>query len=89
MDTDALYGKSNTTMSDWSKSNGLVTARYPAGMASYWNWEDPSGTMGQSSLGLSSKGIFIFKKSSISWFRLFTYTIKLLKIDTLPGQYSI
>ena len=49
-DTDALYGKSNTTMSDWSKSNGLVTARYPAGMASYWNWEDPSGTMGQSTL---------------------------------------
>ena len=37
-------------MSDWSKSNGLVTARYPAGMASYWNWEDPSGTMGQSTL---------------------------------------
>ena len=34
-----MYGKSNMTMSDWSKSNGLATARYPAGMASYWNWE--------------------------------------------------
>ena len=56
MDTDALYGNSNTTMSDWSKSNGLVTARYPAGMASYWNWEDPSGTMGESTLGLKSIG---------------------------------
>ena len=26
---------------------GLNTARYPAGMTSYWNWENPSGYMGE------------------------------------------
>ena len=47
---DQVYGGSNSTMSDWSKENGLATARYPAGQASYWNWEDPSGLMGESTL---------------------------------------
>merc|ERR1712232_1333393 len=38
------------TMADWSRKAGLHTARYPAGEASYWNWEDPSGTMGKTTL---------------------------------------
>ena len=50
---DAVYGNStykNSTMADWALAHGLSTARYPAGEASYWNWEDPSGVMGRSTL---------------------------------------
>lgn len=48
---DMVYGNStyqNTTVAEWARSHGLASARYPAGMASYYNWEDPSGTMGKS-----------------------------------------
>lgn len=44
---------SNGTMAAWAKSNHLHTARYPAGMASYFNWENPTGQMGNSSLSRS------------------------------------
>ena len=50
---DAVYGNAtyrNATLRDWALANRLRTARYPAGMASYWNWEDPSGAMGKSTL---------------------------------------
>lgn len=50
---DAVYGNAsrpNATMTDWARANRLTTARYPAGEASYWNWEDPSGVMGRSTL---------------------------------------
>ena len=49
---DAAY--ENGTMAAWAKVNHLNTARFPAGMASYWNWENPSGFMGVSSLADSS-----------------------------------
>ena len=45
---DAAY--KNGTMAKWAKHHRLNTARYPAGMASYWNWEEPSGYMGVTSL---------------------------------------
>jgi len=45
---DAAY--SNGTMAQWARSHRINTARYPAGMAAYWNWEAPSGMMGVSSL---------------------------------------
>ena len=47
---DSVYGNSsftNDTMIQWAKANRISTARYPAGMASYFNWEDPSGVMGE------------------------------------------
>ena len=50
---DAVYGNASTpnaTMTNWARENRLTTARYPAGEASYWNWEDPSGVMGRSTL---------------------------------------
>ena len=50
---DAVYGNAsrpNSTMVDWARLHRLHTARYPAGEASYWNWEDPSGAMGKSTL---------------------------------------
>ena len=53
MAPDAVYGNAsrpNATMTDWARANRLTTARYPAGEASYWNWEDPSGVMGRSTL---------------------------------------
>ena len=40
----------NGTMAAWAKENKLHTARYPAGTASYFNWENPTGQMGNSSL---------------------------------------
>ena len=43
-------GYKNGTIATWATENRLETARYPAGMASYWNWESPSGEMGNSSL---------------------------------------
>lgn len=51
---DAMY--SNGTMAAWARRNGLHTARYPAGTASYWNWENPSGIMGHSTLDPAWKG---------------------------------
>jgi hypothetical protein len=45
---DAAYD--NGTMASWARAHRLNTARYPAGMAAYWNWEAPSGMMGVSSL---------------------------------------
>ena len=48
-----VYGNStyqNRTTAEMARSAGVATARYPAGMASYYNWEDPSGTMGKSTL---------------------------------------
>eukprot|EP01048_Picozoa_sp_COSAG05_P021490 COSAG05_NODE_3970_length_1744_cov_4.354407_1_plen_495_part_10 len=45
---DAAY--KNGTMAKWAAQHRLNTARFPAGMASYWNWEEPSGLMGKSSL---------------------------------------
>jgi hypothetical protein len=45
---DAIY--KNGTIAEWAKRNKLATARYPAGEASYYNWENPSGTMGNSTL---------------------------------------
>ena len=50
---DAVYGNAsrpNSTMADWARKHRLATARYPGGEASYWNWEDPSGVMGRSTL---------------------------------------
>ena len=50
---DAVYGNAsrpNSTMADWARKHHLATARYPGGEASYWNWEDPSGVMGRSTL---------------------------------------
>ena len=41
----------NGTIGAWAKEHKLNTARYPAGMAAYWNWEVPSGYMGVASLG--------------------------------------
>jgi hypothetical protein len=41
---DAIY--KNGSMANWAKQNKLATARYPAGEASYYNWENPSGLMG-------------------------------------------
>jgi len=45
---DSVY--SNGSMATWASTNRVTTARYPAGMASYWNWEQPTGRMGVSSL---------------------------------------
>ncbi len=45
---DAAY--KNGTMAEWARQHRLNTARYPAGQASYWNWEEPSGYMGVTSL---------------------------------------
>ena len=50
---DVVYGNAsrpNSTMAMWARAHKLRTARYPAGEASYWNWEDPSGAMGKSTL---------------------------------------
>lgn len=50
---DSVYGNKthpNSTMTRWARQRGIATARYPAGQASYWNWEDPSGAMGKSTL---------------------------------------
>ena len=50
---DVVYGNSsyrNDTMVKWARAHRLSTARYPAGEASYFNWEDPSGAMGKSTL---------------------------------------
>eukprot|EP00947_MAST-08B_sp_MAST-8B-sp1_P001296 g1296.t1 len=50
---DRLYGNEtykNDTLLRFARAHGLATARYPAGEASYWNWEDPSGVMGRSTL---------------------------------------
>ena len=43
-------GYQNGTMASWATEHRINTARYPAGMAAYWNWEEPSGYMGVSSL---------------------------------------
>lgn len=46
---DKYYGTAtgqNTTLAAWAVRNKLATARWPAGEASYFNWEDPSGRMG-------------------------------------------
>jgi hypothetical protein len=43
-------GYANGTIARWANEHHLNTARYPAGMASYWNWENPSGMMGESTL---------------------------------------
>eukprot|EP00040_Diaphanoeca_grandis_P031659 m.189837 g.189837 ORF g.189837 m.189837 type:complete len:476 (-) comp32388_c2_seq2:159-1586(-) len=45
---DAVYA--NGSIIAWANRTGLKTARYPAGTASYWNWENPTGQMGNSSL---------------------------------------
>jgi hypothetical protein len=45
---DAAY--KNGTMAEWARHHHINTARFPAGMASYWNWEEPSGYMGVTSL---------------------------------------
>mmetsp|Transcript_22243 Transcript_22243/g.63118 ORF Transcript_22243/g.63118 Transcript_22243/m.63118 type:complete len:576 (+) Transcript_22243:67-1794(+) len=45
---DAVY--QNHTIAKWAKQHRVATARFPAGMASYWNWENPTGRMGESSL---------------------------------------
>eukprot|EP00041_Stephanoeca_diplocostata_P035070 m.1224826 g.1224826 ORF g.1224826 m.1224826 type:complete len:595 (+) comp24627_c0_seq9:70-1854(+) len=45
---DRVY--SNGTMVQWARKNNVATARYPAGTASYWDWEHPSGNMGMSAL---------------------------------------
>jgi hypothetical protein len=45
---DAVY--QNGTLAEWARVNRVATARYPAGMASYFNWENPTGQMGNSSL---------------------------------------
>jgi hypothetical protein len=42
--------KQNGSVTSWAKQNRLNIARYPAGEASFWNWEAPSGYMGVSSL---------------------------------------
>jgi len=44
---DAVY--KNGSIAEYAKQHRVATARYPAGMASYWNWENPTGIMGQSS----------------------------------------
>ena len=49
---DAMYGVNasvgaNDTMAAWARSNNVAAVRYPGGQASYCNWEDPSGIMGQ------------------------------------------
>lgn len=49
---DAMYGVnesigSNDTWSEWACTNNVGTMRYPGGTASYHNWEDPSGLMGE------------------------------------------
>ena len=51
---DVAY--SNGTMAAWASAHGIATARYPAGMASYWNWQDPSGIMGKSTFDPSFHG---------------------------------
>jgi hypothetical protein len=65
---DAAY--SNGTMAQWARSHRINTARYPAGMAAYWNWEAPSGMMGVSSLDpaapppVRQNYLFIIQKNS-------------------------
>ena len=41
--------KLNGSITKWAKKHQLKIARYPAGQASQWNWESPSGYMGISS----------------------------------------
>ena len=43
-------GYANGTIAQWANAHHINTARFPAGMASYWNWENPSGAMGASTL---------------------------------------
>lgn len=45
---DAVYG--NGSLARWAREQRVATARFPAGTASYWNWENPTGMMGQSTL---------------------------------------
>ena len=40
-------GYSNGTIARWAQANHVNTVRFPAGMASYWNWENPSGCVGK------------------------------------------
>lgn len=52
---DAVYVK-NGSLSEYARQHRVATARYPAGMASYWNWEEPTGIMGQSAFDPSWDG---------------------------------
>merc|ERR1712215_17628 len=46
---DAVYG--NGSLVDWARHNRVMVGRYPGGsVASYWNWENPCGKMGCSTL---------------------------------------
>lgn len=49
-------GYANGSIASWAKATKMTTARFPAGTASYWNWENPSGYMGQSTLSKSWVG---------------------------------
>jgi len=52
---DKVY--QNGSVAAYARSIGVTTARYPAGQASYWDWENPIGKMGFSSLDPHWDGI--------------------------------
>ena len=64
----AVYG--NGTIAAWAHSHGVKIARFPGGTASYWNWEDPTGIMGQTTLNPKWNGT---RAPSDEWMTLDTY----------------
>ena len=51
---DAVYANGTThtlpTLAAYARANRVATARWPAGQASYFNWENSTGQMGNSTL---------------------------------------
>eukprot|EP00730_Choanoeca_flexa_P014595 TRINITY_DN6437_c0_g1_i2.p2 TRINITY_DN6437_c0_g1~~TRINITY_DN6437_c0_g1_i2.p2 ORF type:complete len:267 (+),score=22.45 TRINITY_DN6437_c0_g1_i2:1003-1803(+) len=64
----SLYG--NGTFATWANNASVHTARYPGGTASYWNWQRPTGYMGQSSFSPSWNGT---QAPASEWMSLDTY----------------
>ncbi|MCK4958698.1 MAG: hypothetical protein KAT00_04850 [Planctomycetes bacterium] len=52
---DEIYADGD--FANWANSNNVNTARFPGGTASYWNWENPTGRMGTSSLDPGWDGV--------------------------------
>ena len=65
---DAAYA--NGSIAKWARKRGITTARYPAGENSYWNWENPSGQMGESTLDPKWNGTVV---PSSQWMSLDKY----------------
>ena len=78
---DYLYNTSlNGSITRWAKEHRINIARYPAGQASLWNWEAPSGWMGMSSFNPKTPA----PAPAEDWMSMAEYLDMCREIDSTP-----